>query len=707
MAKFTVDTHLFRELGDLLVGRDSTALMELVKNSYDADATFVSVYGEALEDPEKGFIQVSDDGIGMTAAEFEQGFLRIASRTKELGDRTSTRFKRRFTGSKGIGRLAAHKLAHCLEIYSAARDDSGQSECTAIEATIDWGQIEDLETLDDVQDTTAVVLAQKATVSNAWPGTVVTLRRLRREWTKRELGRFILEAQNFTPPPVLVNFPEGVVTSDLLFDKPKIHGTSDSDPGFRIDLEGDFTPGDDFWQNLAQASTWVVEINASRQSTSVSFAITPTKKTQTDYPDVMPAVFSVEHPDPVLGPFFQARILVREGPTGPKGVRRWTERASGIRVFLEGFRVLPYGEPNNDWLGLDADYRRRSRTLSSLQGIPLPESLAGRQHDEDEALSILGNNSYFGAVFLTQEMAPTLRMLINREGFIPEPAFYLLTDLVRKGIDLSTRVRAASTYERRRKRSEERAASRTEDQPAVGSDAQLSARLRQKEHTERARAQATKARQLATLGDASGATEKALLAIVEIESALDLYDQSISEKAMLGVLASLGTQMAAFIHEINSLLGMATAIETAVSRVGAEVSLQSAARRDLAMLHRSIGELRRSLERQSSYLLDIVTPDARRRRSRQGLAERFNSGARLVSHLARRRGIIIRNEIPTDLKSPPMFPAELTAIFSNLLTNAVKAAGPDGCILARAEQCPDLRDQTRHREHRGSGRRVR
>ncbi len=45
---FTVDTHLFRELGELLVGRDSTALVELIKNSYDADATEVLVHAERL-----------------------------------------------------------------------------------------------------------------------------------------------------------------------------------------------------------------------------------------------------------------------------------------------------------------------------------------------------------------------------------------------------------------------------------------------------------------------------------------------------------------------------------------------------------------------------------------------------------------------------------------------------------------------------------
>src|SRR5690242_15534648 len=48
---FSVDTHLLRELGALLVGRDSTALLEMIKNAYDADATSVSVHGADLGAP--------------------------------------------------------------------------------------------------------------------------------------------------------------------------------------------------------------------------------------------------------------------------------------------------------------------------------------------------------------------------------------------------------------------------------------------------------------------------------------------------------------------------------------------------------------------------------------------------------------------------------------------------------------------------------
>ncbi len=118
---FTVDTHLFRELGELLVGRDSTALVELIKNSYDADATLVTVTGTNLSDPKRGSIIVYDDGCGMTADVFEDGFLRIASRIKETGNRRSAYYKRRYTGAKGVGRLAAQKTCNARENHLPVR----------------------------------------------------------------------------------------------------------------------------------------------------------------------------------------------------------------------------------------------------------------------------------------------------------------------------------------------------------------------------------------------------------------------------------------------------------------------------------------------------------------------------------------------------------------------------------------------------------
>src|SRR4051812_33826995 len=135
---FTVDTHLFRELGELLVGRDSTALIELVKNSYDADAIEVEVHAQHLESARDGWIQITDNGVGMTPKIFEDGFLRIASRAKDLGDRRSLRFKRRFTGEKGVGRLAAHKLAELIDVTSFAGDELRTNGAVGVHGAIDW-----------------------------------------------------------------------------------------------------------------------------------------------------------------------------------------------------------------------------------------------------------------------------------------------------------------------------------------------------------------------------------------------------------------------------------------------------------------------------------------------------------------------------------------------------------------------------------------
>lgn len=142
--------------------------------------------------------------------------------------------------------------------------------------------------------------------------------------------------------------------------------------------------------------------------------------------------------------------------------------------------------------------------------------------------------------------------------------------------------------------------------------------------------------------------------------------------------------MAAFVHEVNALLGAARTIERALPEVVDDQELSGSQRRKLRTILEAVADLRRGLERQASYLTDVVSPDARRRRSRQRVAERFDAAVSLVWHQAERRQIRIANEIRSDLKTPPMFAAELTTVFANLLTNAVKAAGTAGAVFASA-----------------------
>src|SRR5260370_11895160 len=95
-----------------------------------------------------------------------------------------------------------------------------------------------------------------------------------------------------------------------------------------------------------------------------------------------------------------------------------------------------------------------------------------------------------------------------------------------------------------------------------------------------------------------------------LERISTVSDEFADETAMLRVLASVGTQLSSFVHELNGLLGMSEAIETALLNVIEESGdLERATKVRLRQVARSIADLRRYLERHASYLIDVVSAD--------------------------------------------------------------------------------------------------
>ena len=442
---FSVDTHLFRELGNYLVGRDSTALIELVKNAYDADASEVLVVGTNLDNKGTGSIIVSDNGTGMNEVQFRQGFLTIASRGKEQGDRRSPYFHRRYTGAKGIGRLAAHKLAEQHIIHSVS-GTPGETSRSALDASIDWRAIEAQPTLDMVRS--EVVVEASILTAPQPTGTRIELRQLRRAWSPEERARFVEECLSLQAPATLVlPLHPTLLKAPLLFDVPLQRLTTSKDKGFKLILEGEFDTGDSLWQHISNTAEWLIEIDAMQRQNDepdvVRYGIAPTKN-RAHGTGQKPDIYMLSHPDPQNGPFFQARILVQVNPTDKTIERKKVRKQSGIRVYVEGFRVLPYGEDGNDWLEIDANYNRRS-TLDYAKEVEALVKVA--DFDPKWTQTFLPNRSYFGAVFVTQENAGNLTPLINREGFLPNQAYTDLKQIVRAGVDLFTRMEGAAEYE--------------------------------------------------------------------------------------------------------------------------------------------------------------------------------------------------------------------------------------------------------------------
>ncbi len=133
---FSVDAQLLRELGERLIGKPSIALAEMVKNAYDADATFAEIVFEpekSIGKEQKGEITVRDDGHGMTFEEFRDFWMRVGT-THKIEKEYSRYFHRRMTGSKGIGRLSAQFLARQFEMKTVPKEGNG----TWLWAYIDW-----------------------------------------------------------------------------------------------------------------------------------------------------------------------------------------------------------------------------------------------------------------------------------------------------------------------------------------------------------------------------------------------------------------------------------------------------------------------------------------------------------------------------------------------------------------------------------------
>ena len=129
--RFSVDASHVERLGYELVGKQGTALAELVKNAFDADATIVTVdIDDATGDG--GIIRIEDDGMGMNIDDIRRAWMRISTASK-VNQPLSPRYNRRRAGKKGIGRFAVQRLGRALTLTTGQR---GQESGWQLD--VDW-----------------------------------------------------------------------------------------------------------------------------------------------------------------------------------------------------------------------------------------------------------------------------------------------------------------------------------------------------------------------------------------------------------------------------------------------------------------------------------------------------------------------------------------------------------------------------------------
>lgn len=164
---FEVHPSVLFKLGEDLITDDAQALVELVKNSYDADAQTVRVEidtehwfdretGQNLEDGEagaagavKGRLSVRDDGHGMDLDVIRRGWLTVSNsgKRKFKAEGRTTRLGRTPLGDKGLGRLGVQRLGSIVQLETVPVSDVAP---TTYKVSIDWSKFLDADSLSTV-----------------------------------------------------------------------------------------------------------------------------------------------------------------------------------------------------------------------------------------------------------------------------------------------------------------------------------------------------------------------------------------------------------------------------------------------------------------------------------------------------------------------------------------------------------------------------
>jgi signal transduction histidine kinase len=323
-------------------------------------------------------------------------------------------------------------------------------------------------------------------------------------------------------------------------------------------------------------------------------------------------------------------------------VRDVLSQEGGVRLYRNGFRVVPYGEPENDWLGLDAAYVKRA------------------------ALAPIANRNFFGVIELYDPEGSLFEEHTSREGLIETPAFREL-----QGVASSVLITAATQIARDR--------GRKTHAGRGGSKPPLDAATRLDEVTlaaKAARDAAARAAKSMASPDADIAAQRAAETVKLIEEHQEQFEatkaQLADESAMLRFLATLGMTTAEFTHETGMTfdafrLDFQRVFEVAYSKVGDDAVFAEQAERARSMLHR--------LETLTSYLNTLAAARSLRGMSPVSLSKAVEDFKRGLSDQALSQSVTLLAETPPydALFTRPMHQAEIASILLNFYTNAVKA----------------------------------
>ena len=437
--------RLITMLGDQLIKNELIALVELIKNSYDADAPWVKVsfckFGPNFEVNDNSKIIIEDAGCGMDAEILKKHWLNPATpdKLKRMQERKTTQRGRILQGEKGIGRFAVFKLGRNIKITTRRQKinsigefiDEGEAVENILtynfskydnDFLVERGEekelfLDDLEVNFEERVPEDIVKRNMTLGTNKIErkpyGTIIEVTDLKSKWTPNRVERIQNEVGKLQP----------------IFSK-----NQELDFGVWIYKDNDLHPSSDRYKDQLQRcldEKSVLKITDGHYDESINqfrFQLNG-REQRLDFqdPDINGLKLFRDYfkDSNSLGTecgSFNFEFYVFDFNSSIESQSKYNldseEKAMikehRIYLYRDGIRVMPYGDPDDDWLRVDIT----RGTISARE--------------------FLSNDQVVGCIYITQRGNPSLKDKTNREGLIEEGKalgdFIFLLQLVLKYI---------------------------------------------------------------------------------------------------------------------------------------------------------------------------------------------------------------------------------------------------------------------------------
>jgi hypothetical protein len=414
---FSITARTVILLGRENISSPTVAVLELVKNAYDADATNVTVRFRNASGP-NGTIEIIDNGHGMNWEDIITKWMVIGTNNKLISPISPN--GRRKVGEKGIGRFALDRLASETILETTFKEQSTEP---TYRLSINWDRFsKSSKDLHEIKHPIKVLERR-----NRCPGTRLRLKKLRDTWTKQDYERLYQNLIVLIPP-----FEKKLVGFSIIFD-------CDEAPELSGNIRNPLIEAALFKMKCDLDKSGNVKINITTRENSTDGKFKLFAKHDKKWNELF------DSPEiPSCGPLhFEFYFYLRESITVQgldiklRQLKDYLDVYGGVRIYRDGFRIKPYGDPRGegDWLGLN--WRR----------VKHP---GGAGSDEKW---VVGENQVAAGVFVSNETNPELKDQTNREGLISNRAYNDLRAFVLKCIEYFETDR--QDYERRKQSKKE------------------------------------------------------------------------------------------------------------------------------------------------------------------------------------------------------------------------------------------------------------